>query len=128
MKARGDLCLSIVTRAEPPLSQCVFAQHSARLATFFTTHRAHLPKHIFVLDSPPVHGRAIFNRDNGRWRTCTRAIWQRVAPWVTLLPASEMLVPHGNAKMDPMHWSIDSTQYEEYLSSVLTAIVSTTGV
>ena len=128
MKGRGDLCRSIAERAEPGLTQCVFAKDSARLATFLTIHRAHLPKHVFVLDLPPVHGKAIFNGDNGRWRTRTRAIWQQMAPWVTLLPASEMLVPHGKAKLDFMHWCIDTAQFEEYISSVLTAIVSVIGV
>jgi len=71
-----------------------------------------------------MHGTPTFEMDHGRWRTRARAIWQRVAPWVTILPAFEMLVPHGSAKVDEVHWCIDTTQYEEYLSSVLTAIVA----
>ena len=43
----------------------------------------------------------------------TRAIWQQLAPWVSLLPASEMLVPHvhaRNAKIDFQHWCLDTYQ------------------
>ena len=128
-RGRGDLCR--VRQAGGGLNQCDYAQSSARLAAFFSAHRAHLPRHVFVLDSPPSHGGAIFDTDNGRWRTRTRSIWQQLAPWVSLLPASEMLVPHvhaRNAKVDFQHWCLDSSQMEEYLSSMLTAITSVVGV
>ena len=60
------------------------------------------------LEELPV-GREL--RDNGRWRTRTRAVWQRFAPWVTVLPASEMLVLQvRHAKLDVQHWCIDTAQ------------------
>ena len=114
--------------AAQQLDQCELARSSARLAAFFTAHRAHLPQHIFVLDATPAHGTPIHDRDHGRWRTRTRDVWQRLAPWVHLLPASEMLVPQVRArgvKLDSMHWCLDSPQFAEYLSSVLTAVLST---
>ena len=132
VRGRGDLCrvrLSL-PNARGGLDQCELAESSARLAAFFSAHRTHLPQHVFVLDSPPTHGSAILDRDNGRWRTRTRTIWQQLAPWVSVLPASEMLVPHvraRSAKVDSQHWCLDSSQMEEYLSSVLTAIVSVVG-
>ena len=123
LRGRGDLCR--VRLASGSLDQCELSRSHARLAAFFSSHRAHLPEHVFVLDSPPTHGRAIFDRDNGRWRTRTRAIWQLFAPWVTVLPSSEVLVPHvRSATIDQQHWCVDTSQFAEYLRSVLTAIVS----
>jgi hypothetical protein len=129
-KARGDMCQLRASHARVDeslgLDQCDFATSIARLASFFADHRAQLPQHIFVLEPTPWHGSPLFDRDNGRWRNlAVHRVWQRIAPFVTVLPASEMMVPHVHrAKLDHQHWCIDSAQYGEYLSSVLTAVVS----
>ena len=126
--ARATLCRSMRERDATSLDQCAYARHNAGLAATMATHRQHLPAHVFFLDSPPVHTAPMFESDHGRWRTRARAIWQRLAPWVRVLPAFEMLVPQGKAKLDEVHWCIDTTQYAEYLSSVLTAVVGGVGL
>ena len=84
----------------------------------------------------PAHHSAVFH-DNGRWWTIARALWRTYAPSVEHIESFELLLEQGGAKirdcrtssgvfhagMDSQHWCIDSAAYEEYASSVLTAIV-----
>ena len=98
------------------------------MAVWVERNKERLPRHIFVIDSPPVHHNPINNLDHGRWRTAVRSIWQAYAPSVHVFATSEVLVAQGAAKIlahDPMHWCIDSAQYEQYLSVLLTSIVGT---
>ena len=119
--ARGNACHGLH-------DQCTFAEDVARMAVWVERNKERLPRHIFVIDSPPVHHNPINNLDHGRWRTAVRSIWQAYAPSVHVFATSEVLVAQGAAKIlahDPMHWCIDSAQYEQYLSVLLTSIVGT---
>ena len=130
IRGRGDLCR--VRGAGGGLNQCDYAQSSARLAAFFSAHRAHLPRHVFVLDTPPSQGGAIFDTDNGRWRTLSHARHLAAARALGQFTARKRDAGAARARTQRQdrlqHWCLDTYQMEEYLSSILTAITSVVGV
>ena len=120
--ARGNSC-----NARHSMSQCDLAADVASLAEWIESNRAHLPRHIFAVDSTPAHFSSVHRVDNGRWRTSTGQIWSKFAPSVHVIHAHQVLVDQPGAHTlgkDALHWCIDHQAYEQYVSFLLTAVVA----